>query len=39
MDNMSKTDTLREVLAGMTHEDFAKFIERHNLTDTLIAEE
>ena len=39
MESTSKAETLRDVLADMTHEDFAKFIERHNLTDTLIAEE
>ena len=39
MENTSKAETLREVLADMNHEDFARFIERHNLTDTLIAEE
>ena len=39
MESTSKAEILRDVLADMNHEDFAKFIERHKLEDTLIAEE
>ena len=39
MESTTKAEILRDVLVDMNHEDFAKFIERHNLQDTLIAEE
>ena len=39
MESTSKAEILRECLADMNHEDFARFIERHNLQDTLIAEQ
>ena len=39
MKDSSKVQTLRQILKDMSHEDIALFIERHNLSDTLIAEE
>ena len=37
MESLSKADILREVLDNMSKEDYAQFIEEHNLTNKLIA--
>ena len=37
MESTTKAETLREVLDDMSKEDYAQFIEEHNLADKLIA--
>ena len=36
MESLSKAETLREILDGMLKEEYAQFIEEHNLVDKLI---